>query len=80
MVFRAFEQLPLFADDTAIGGALLGPQRACEWSAIASLLEGRGLPKIDALNGRSLRSSGASLFRSHVWPGPLCTAACARWY
>jgi hypothetical protein len=45
------DRLPLFADDKAIGGALLGPKRACEWPAIASLLESRGLPKIDMLMG-----------------------------
>jgi hypothetical protein len=45
------DHIPLFADDKALGAALLGPKRACEWSAIASLLESRGLPKIDALTG-----------------------------
>ncbi len=45
------EHLPLFADDAAIGGALLGRSRAREWTGIAPLLEPRGLPKIDALMG-----------------------------
>jgi hypothetical protein len=45
------DQIPLFADDKALGAAVLGPRRACEWPAIASLLESRGLPKIDALTG-----------------------------
>jgi hypothetical protein len=45
------DALPWFADDAAIGQALLGPARACEWKQIAALLEGRGLPKIDPLMG-----------------------------
>jgi hypothetical protein len=48
---QTLERLPLFADDSAIGMALLGPERACRWPSIASLLEGRGLPKIDTLMG-----------------------------
>jgi hypothetical protein len=51
MVFRALEQLPLFADEQSIGVALFGADRACEWPSIASLLENRGLPKIDVLMG-----------------------------
>lgn len=43
--------LPLFADNSSIGAALFGPERAREWPPIASLLEGRGLPKIDQLMG-----------------------------
>jgi hypothetical protein len=43
--------LPLFADDTTIARVILGPDRAVEWSQIASLLEARGLPKIDPLMG-----------------------------
>jgi hypothetical protein len=45
------EYLPLFADDSSIGAALFGPERAREWPPIAALLEGRGLPKIDQLMG-----------------------------
>ena len=51
MKFRALDQLPLFADDAAVGAALLGPNRAGEWRQLAALLEVRGLPKIDALMG-----------------------------
>lgn len=47
----ALETLPLFADDKAIGAALLGRQRAREWCQLAALLEARGLPKIDKLMG-----------------------------
>lgn len=43
--------LPLYADDKAIGAAVLGPERSGEWVAMAPLLENRGLPKIDALHG-----------------------------
>ena len=51
MKFRALDHLPLFADDAAIGAALLGSQRAGEWTQLAALLEVRGLPEIDALMG-----------------------------
>ena len=46
-----FDDLPLFADDQAIGAALLGAKRAGEWASLAPLLEARGLPKIDHLHG-----------------------------
>lgn len=45
------DTLPLFADDTAIGRALLGTKRAGEWRQMAPLLEARGLPKVDDLMG-----------------------------
>lgn len=45
------DKLPLFASDADIGLALLGPKRACEWKAIAELLESKGLPKIDTMMG-----------------------------
>lgn len=48
---RSLAELPLYADDTAIGAAVLGSERASEWKAMAPLLEARGLPKIDALHG-----------------------------
>lgn len=51
MKFRVLDHLPLFADDAAIGAALLGSQRAGEWAQFAALLEVRGLPKMDALMG-----------------------------
>ena len=51
MNLRALESLPAFADDAALGKALLGPRRSGEWRGIASLLETRGLPKIDPLMG-----------------------------
>jgi hypothetical protein len=47
----SIDSLPLFADDAAIGLALLGPARASEWKQIAALLEGKGLPKMDPLMG-----------------------------
>jgi hypothetical protein len=49
--FCTLEDIPLFANDSAIGSALFGPDRASEWPPIASLLEARGLPKIDTLMG-----------------------------
>jgi hypothetical protein len=45
------ESLPLFATDDALGAALLGPHRVPEWRHIASLLETRGLPRVDQLMG-----------------------------
>jgi hypothetical protein len=35
----SIDALPWFADDEAIGQALLGPTRAREWKQIAALLE-----------------------------------------
>lgn len=45
------DELPLFADDLAIGRALLGGARAKEWVALAPMYEGRGLPRVDRLLG-----------------------------
>jgi len=44
-------KLPLFADDAAIGTALLGPERAGEFAGQAALLEPKGFPKMDARFG-----------------------------
>jgi hypothetical protein len=46
-----FDKLPLFADEAAVGAALLGPERACEWPDLAPLLERNGFPKIDDVMG-----------------------------
>jgi hypothetical protein len=43
--------LPLYADDLAIGAAVLGKDRAKEWAQMAPLLEQKGLPKIDTEHG-----------------------------
>lgn len=51
VVSKPFDALPLFADDSAIGTALLGSRRSREWREIAALLESRGLPKMDPLMG-----------------------------
>lgn len=46
------DDLPLFADDSAIGQALLGLSRAAEWRQLAPLYERRdGFPKIDDVMG-----------------------------
>lgn len=42
-----WDELPLFATDTEIGAALLGPVRAGEFKGQAALLERLGFPKID---------------------------------
>jgi hypothetical protein len=46
-----FASLPLFATDSVLGPALLGPDRAQEWPQMAPMLESRGLPKVDQLLG-----------------------------
>lgn len=48
---HTIDDLPLFAPDEAIAAVLMGPGKTAEWKQIAALLEGRGLPKIDALMG-----------------------------
>jgi hypothetical protein len=47
----ALDDLPLFADDQALGAALLGARRAGEWRAIAPIYERRGFPKVDPVMG-----------------------------
>lgn len=51
MTPRSLDALPLFADEATLGAALLGPRRSREWRQIATLLEARGLPKVDQLMG-----------------------------
>lgn len=48
---HSLDDLPLYADDMAIGAAVMGAARAGEWKAIAPLLETKGLPRIDKLHG-----------------------------
>ena len=48
---RSLADLPIYADDLAIGAVVLGSSRASEWRELAPLLEERGLPKIDPLHG-----------------------------
>jgi hypothetical protein len=45
------DDLPLFADDRAIGAALLGSGRAGEWPNLVPMYERRGFPKIDPVMG-----------------------------
>jgi hypothetical protein len=52
---RTIEQLPLFADDHSIGEAVLGPDRAAEFKAIATVLEQQGMPKVSPLFGAATR-------------------------
>jgi hypothetical protein len=51
MAVVKWDKLPLFADEMAIGSAILGPGRAGEWKALAALYERQGLPKIDQVMG-----------------------------
>ena len=56
-VLRNLESLPLFAPDSVLGAALLGPDRVQEWRQIAQMLEARGLPKVDpVMGGRYVRA------------------------
>jgi hypothetical protein len=43
------DDLPLFADDAAIGQALLGVARAGEWPSLVPIYERRGFPAIDPI-------------------------------
>ena len=74
------DHLPLFADESWIGAVLFGFDRAHEWPPIASLLESRGLPKIDTLmGGRYLPAVRA--FFDHVYGLDYSAPpARARWY
>lgn len=69
------EDLPLFADDDAIGQALLGALRAREWKDIAPLYERQGFPRIDPImGGRYVPAVRAFFDRQHgllVLPGPI---------
>jgi hypothetical protein len=47
----ALDDLPLFADDQALGFALLGAARAREWKNIVPIYERRGFPKVDPVMG-----------------------------
>jgi len=51
IALRTLDSLPLFATDSLLGAALLGPDRAQEWLQIVPMLESRGLPKVDQLMG-----------------------------
>jgi hypothetical protein len=63
---RSLDALPWFADDDAIGVALLGPGRVAEWKAIAELLERKGLPKVDPyLGGRYMPAVKAFFDRQY---------------
>jgi hypothetical protein len=46
-----WDQLPLYASDEAIGEAVLGRDRRCEFAGLASVHERRGMPKIDPVWG-----------------------------
>ena len=49
--FHTLDRLPLFADEDALAGALMGPGKTPHWKQVALLLEGRGFPKVDAVMG-----------------------------
>lgn len=72
---QALDALPLFADDTALGEALLGHRRGREWRQIAALLEGRGLPKIDHLMGGRYVPAVKAFFDAEAKLGPRAPTA-----
>jgi hypothetical protein len=48
-----WDHLPLYATDAQIGEALLGPRDAWQWTQLmVPALEKRGLPALNAYNGR----------------------------
>lgn len=66
--------LPWFADDAALGRALLG-DRASEFTAIATLEEARGFPKIDPMwGGRYVPAVKAYLDRAYGIAAPAAPA------
>lgn len=65
------DDLPAFASDRELGRALMG-SRAVDWPQIATLLEGRGLPTIDALmGGRYVPAVKAFFDRQHGLAGAI---------
>jgi hypothetical protein len=71
-----WDKLPLFADDLAIGVAVLGPERAREWTTLAGLYERQGLPKVDeVMGGRYVPAVKAFFDRVYgLEAGPMPTA------
>lgn len=69
------DSLPLYADDIAIGAAIMGRSRAGEWKAIAPLLEARGLPKIDDMHGGRYVPAVKMFYNSLNGVAPLVPAA-----
>lgn len=58
--------VPLYPSEAEIAVLVLGPSRAREWPEIASVLEAKGLPKVDPLmGGRFLPAVEAYLYRRH---------------
>lgn len=72
---NAIETLPLFAGEAELGAALLGPQRACEWKALAPLYERQGLPKIDEIMGGRYVPAVKAFFDQQYSLSPLVPAA-----
>jgi hypothetical protein len=73
-----WDKLPLFADEDAIGAAVLGPKRACEWKALAALYERQGLPKIDqVMGGRYVPAVKAFFDRAYGLDGPASLVSAA---
>jgi len=66
----ALDDLPLFADDRAIGQALLGTARAAEWQKIVPIYERRGFPAIDPnMQGRYVPAVRAFFDREYGLAG-----------
>lgn len=70
----ALDDLPIFADDAAIGQALLGTVRASEWPSLVPLFEREGFPKVDpVMGGRYVPAVKAFFDRQYgllTSPGP----------
>lgn len=59
---RTYNDLPMFAADADLATVFMGPGKSKEWEQIATLLEGRGLPKIDALMGGRYKPAVRAFF------------------
>jgi hypothetical protein len=58
------ENLPLYPEEYQLAAAILGPDRAEEWRAIARMLEREGLPLIDPLMGARFWPAVREFFES----------------
>lgn len=57
-----YDDLPMFADDASLSAVFMGPGKCREWQQVATLLEGRGLPTIDALMGGRYKPAVKAFF------------------
>jgi hypothetical protein len=74
--YLTLTELPLFASDEDIAGALMGPGKGRVFRAIVPLLERRGFPKYDGLmGGRYVPAVKAFFDREYDVSGPAQVSA-----